>query len=347
MQRAKSRQKARESRRTLLLLTIILLTVPAHPEPTPALAQDRLEARLKGGMDDAAALNRQERAATMLARARRAAGEAKPRTLRARGRSRRIVKYIAVKSPTKIEERERELTGKFELDFLLPDRFRVWMKGQTLGGYGFKVEEVVNGESAWRNPPLNVRSFNRDQRVIDVGDVERTLLMQAQTARQQATFHALGLLAVTPTSYPLDLRDSGLFEIGGEKFDCAIAATPDGLLLSLLFDPRSGLLVGLATSYLDTFQEAVIAEVASVDRRFLASTYARAREERRRRRHPRRRQELVWRFTDHRQVAGLLIPHRSMVYFNGQLIEENTITSLRLDEPIDARRFAGQEKVRY
>ena len=291
------------------------------------------------------------RALELLVAARKAMGSdpqsLRPRTLIAKGRSRRFIRYVAVKSPTKVEERERELSGRFEYDFALPDRFRIWMKGQTLGGYGFKFEEIVNGDSAWRNPPLNVRSFNRDRRVIDVGDVERTLLMQAQSARQQATFQSLGLLALTPPSYPLRLHEAGVFRQAGENFNLVLSETPDGLKLSLLFDPKTGLLVGLVTAYVDTFQEAVVAEVSSVDRRFIAATYARAREERLRRRHSRRRQEVVWRFADHRPVGGLLIPHRSEVYFNGSLIEENTITSLRIDRPIDDDRFAGEERVRY
>ena len=287
----------------------------------------------------------------LLFAARKAAGSdpltPRPRTLSAKGRSRRFIRYVAVRSPTKVEERERELSGRFEYDFALPDRFRVWMKGQTLGGYGFKFEEIVNGDSAWRNPPLNVRSFNRDQRVIDVGDVERTMLMQAQSARQQATFQSLGLLALTPSSYPLRLGEVGVFQHAGESFDMVSAGTRDGLNLNLLFDQKTRLLVGLATVYLDTFQEAVMAEVASVDRRFIAATYARARAERLRRRHPRQRQEVVWRFTDHRWVSGLFVPHRSQVYFNGFLIEENTITSLRIDGSIDADCFNGEERVRY
>lgn len=340
MQSPKSRQKGQWRRRTASLIILLLTAANLAAQPLFPAAQ----AVPAPGTTGQAPLSTPR---SLLTIAREAAGGRLPRTLRARGSSRRLVRYVAVKSPTRIEERERELSGKFELDFILPDRFRVWMKGQTLGGFGFKVEEVVNGETAWRNPPLNVRSFNRDQRVIDVGDVDRTLQMQAQSARQQATFHALGLLAIAPTSYPLELREPGLFDLDGEKFDSALASTPDGVLLTLLFDRQTRLLVGLATSYLESFQEAVVAEVASVDRRFIASTYARVREERRRRRHPRQRQVVVWRFSDHRPVGGILIPHRSTVYFNGRLIEENTITSLRLDESIEPRRFEGQGKVRY
>lgn len=291
------------------------------------------------------------RAAALLAAARLAAGVAptqpRPRTLTAAGKSKRFVAYVAVKSPTRIEDRQRELSGRFEFQFSSPDQFRLWRKGETLGGFGFRIEEVVNGATAWRNPPLTVRSFSQDPRVIDVGDVERTLAMQSQTARQQVSLQALALLGLTPASYGLEWRETTDFTHQGETFDAATAATPDGLSLMLLFDRRTKLLTGLATTYYDTFQEVVLAEVASVDRRFIAATYARVREERRRRRHPRQRQQVVWRFTDHRPVAGVVIPHRSSVFFNGRLIEENTVTSVRIDEPIDPRRFVGEEKVKY
>lgn len=327
------------------LLVVMAVEVAASQDPSaPAVPGEPVEGRRPDR--DAAT-----RATALIDAARRAAGitttPSRPRTFSASGRSRRFIRYVAVKSPTRIEERQRELSGRFEYQFVLPDRFRIWMKGETLGGFGFKVEEIVNGQNAWRNPPLTVRSFNRDSRVIDVGDVERTLMMQAQTARQQVAFQSLGNLVVTPTAYPLEWRETGLFEHEGQSFDAAIAETRDGLRLSLLFDPQTRLLTGLATAYVDSFQEAVVAEVASVDRRFIASTYARAREERRRRRHPRQRQQVIWRFTDHRPVAGILIPHRSTVYFNGQLIEENTLTNVRIDDAIDPRRFAGEEKVKY
>ena len=97
------------------------------------------------------------------------------------------------------------------MDFALPDRFRLRIRGATLTGFGFSIEEIINGDRAWRNPPMSVRSFQRDQRVIDVGDAERTLLLQARTARQQIAFHSLGWLVATPSSLPLTLTYAGLF----------------------------------------------------------------------------------------------------------------------------------------
>jgi hypothetical protein len=343
-----TRQSSRKDyfRRALRLTCTLMLSLWMASSQNPVSSQNAV--RDQGPVTDKSS---RARAVELIAQARRAAGidlaAGLPRTLSASGKSRRLIRYLSVRSPNTVEDRERELSGKFELDFAPPDRFRMRMKGATLGGYGFSIEEVVNGDEAWRNPPLSVRSFNRDPRVIDVGDVERTLLMQARTARQQIALNALGWLVTTPTSYTLDFHDAGIFVHQGESLNAVIAETPDGLQISLLFDQQTGLLVGLATAYYDRFQEAVIAEVSSVDRRFVAATYARAREERRRRQRPRQRQEVIWRFSDHRPISGILIPHQSAIFFNGLLIEENRITSVRVNQSINPKKFIGKERVKY
>lgn len=277
------------------------------------------------------------------------------RTFSASGKSRRYVRYLSVQSPTRVVEKQKVLNGKLEMDFALPDRFRLRIRGATLTGFGFSIEEIVNGEKAWRNPPMSVRSFQRDQRVIDVGDAERTLLLQARTARQQIAFHSLGWLVASPSSLPLELSYAGLFRpLTGPlhrpdqlAYESVLATSDDGLRLVLHFDPESCLLRAITLAYVDVYHEAVVVEVASFDRRVIAGSYARAREERRRRERIAERQEVTWQFFDHRAVAGLVLPHRATIHFNDKLIEEIELDRVRVDQPIDPKRFAGREEVRY
>lgn len=291
------------------------------------------------------------RAEELMEQARRAAGIAPAfanlRTFSAGGKSRRFIKYASVQSPTKVVEKEKVLSGKLEMDFALPDKFRLRIKGASLTGFGFSYEEIVNGEQAWRNPPMSVRSFNRDQRIIDVGDVERTLLMQARTARQQIAFHSLGWLAVSPSSFPLDLTYQGVYRTEGREYETILAESQEGLRVILLLDRQTRLLTGIVVTFVDTYREAVVVEVASLDRRVIGNTYARAREERRRRTQPRQNQEVIWRFSDHRPVAGILVPHRATILFNRALIEEISIDKVKINEPINPKRFAGKEEVKY
>lgn len=277
------------------------------------------------------------------------------RTFSASGKSRRYIRYLSVQSPTRVVEKQKVLNGKLEMDFALPDRFRLRIRGATLTGFGFSIEEIINGDKAWRNPPMSVRSFQRDQRVIDVGDAERTLLLQARTARQQIAFHSLGWLVASPSSLPLTLAYAGLFRpLTGPLrrpdqlvYEAVLATSDDGLRLVLYFDPESCLLKAISLAYVDVYREAVVVEAASFDRRVMVGSYARAREERRRRERSAERQEVTWQFFDHRDVAGLVLPHRATIHFNETLIEEIELDRVRVDQPIDPKRFAGREEVRY
>ncbi len=338
--RLRAKREARSVLSGLLLssfvfMAVVIIATLGEPQPSAASTNVQSDTQAK------------KRASEVLNESRHATGLQNLNTFYASGKSRRIIRYFSVQSPTRVVEKEKILSGKVRMDFALPDKFRLQIKGSTLGGFGFSFEDVINGEQAWRNPPMKVRSFNRDQRVIDVGDIERTLLMQARTARQQIVFYSIGWLLTSPSCYQLDLTYEGIFPVEGVEYDAILSESPDGLRAMLLFDRKTRVLSQLAVSFIDAHHDAVVVEVASVDRRFVAGTYARAREERRRRTLPPQRQEVIWRYFDHRPVDGILIPHRATIHFNGLLIEETVIDKVRVNQPIDAKTFAGKEEVRY
>jgi hypothetical protein len=298
--------------------------------------------------DDAANL---ARALELLKRARAAAGietvSSGIQTLSFKGKSQRFSKYISVQSPTKVEEKEKTLSGKIEADCWLPDKFRLKTKGETLVGFGFSYTNFVNGDQAWRNPPMNVRSFGRDSRVIDVGDVERTLLMQERTAKQQIAFYALGWLLQAPPSLQLKMSYAGTFELDEQVTDVVLADGPDGFRILLFFDRKTNLLAGLATGFFDSVRETVIVEAASLDARHTRATFMRAREERRVRTQPPKKHELLWRFSDYRQVDGVTLPHRVAIKFDGRVVEELAINEFKVNQPAKPKKFDGKPEVIY
>ena len=85
-------------------------------------------------------------------------------TLAVSAKLRRPIKYVSVQSPKKVVEKEKVLSGKVELDFLMPDRFRKRTSGERLIGFPFAYIEVVNGDRAWRNPPL--RTISSHQMIV-------------------------------------------------------------------------------------------------------------------------------------------------------------------------------------
>lgn len=268
-------------------------------------------------------------------------------TLSFSAKSQRYSKYLSVQSPSKVVEKEKTLSGKIEADCWLPDKFRLKTKGSTLTGVGYSYTNFINGDLAWRDPPMTVRSFSRDSRVIDVGDVERTLLMQTRTAKQQVAFYALGWLMQPPPTLQLKMSYAGLYDLDGQEAEAVVADGPDGFRLLLFFDRKTHLLAALGTGFFDSYRETVIVEVASFDPRFTRATYARAREERRARTQPPQNHEIFWRFSDYRQVGGALLPHRTTIKFDGRVVEELTVGEFKVNQPPNPKRFDGKPEVKY
>ncbi|MGE3736179.1 MAG: hypothetical protein AB7I31_21300 [Blastocatellales bacterium] len=268
-------------------------------------------------------------------------------TLKFTAKSQRFIKYVSVQSPTKVEEKEKTLSGKIQAEFSLPDKFRVKTSSDTLNGFDVSYTEIINGDEAWRNPPMQVRSFGSDSRVIDVGDIERTLLMQTRTAKQQISLYTLGWVLNVPPSLQTEMSHAGTFDFEGQACDGIIVDGQDGFRSVLLIDQKTRLLAAMAMLFYDATRETVIVEVAGFNRRYIRDTYMKAREERQARMKPPRRHEMVWKFMDRSTVGGVSLPHRVKITFDGRLVEELTINEYEVNQPINPKRFNGKPEVKY
>lgn len=295
--------------------------------------------------------NNVARAKELVRQSREAAGFEAPggglQTISFKAKTERFIKYFSVQSPTKVVENDKTLDGKIEAEFWFPDKFRLKTKSDTLTGYDVSYTEILNGDLAWRDPPMRVRSFGPDRRVIDVGDVERTLLMQTRTAKQQIAIYTLGWLLQSPTSVPVEMSYGGVVDLEGQKCDAIVVEGQEGFRNVMLLDSKTKLLVGLGMVFFDAIRETVIVEVAALDRRFIRDTYTRARQERMARTKPAQRHEVMWRFLDHSTIGGVTLPHRVKITLDGRPIEELTINDYKVNQPLNPKRFEGKPEVKY
>ncbi len=305
---------------------------------------------LASAFDDSAI--RTERAKALIDRSRLAIGGddalCRVQSLSVKGKVKRYVKYISVRSPKSVEEKERTLSGSIELDFSFPGKFRRKYTTQVLRGFNYSYTEIVNGSRAWRNPPLRAISSNRDSRVIDVEDFERTTQLQARGARQQITFYSLGLMLQGIPEFPLQYSYLGLLETASGQADVISAQGPESFQTFLLLDPKSNFPLAIAVAYIDTVQPTVLVETPGFfDRRFMQATWQRAREERRLRARPMRRNEMQMQFSDYRLVDGIMLPHLIRHVLNGRLIEEVFFDEFKINQNINPKKFEGQPKPVY
>lgn len=298
------------------------------------------------------------RAQTLLKQARLAIGSdeawSKLQNLTVKLKLERPIKYVSVQGPDKVEEKERTLNGKIELDFASPDRYRRKFTTQTLSNYNYSFAEIVNGDKAWRDPPLQVRSSQGDNRVVDVGDVDRTLNAQTQSALQQLSLFTLMYLLETPATVPVKWRYEGKYKfadqtLGAEpkEVDLLMGVLPDEFRPFLFLDPQTHRLVAVALAYVEALRPSVMVEVAALDRGYLRRTYQRAGQERRARAKPARMHEMRWLLSDYRSVNGAQLPFRIDVTRDGELLETMTVRELSTERPIHPKKFEGEPKVRY
>ena len=176
----------------------------------------------------------------LLQQARTAIGAINLQSLEVTGKVRRKVKYIEVASPTKIEEKEKELTSKLKIEFVWPNKFRVREKGTQLNGLGYEFLSIVNDREAWVYPQPIVPSTPDNRRVVSVEDAEQNLIRQTHLARANVSrFTVSWLLSSWPT-WPLEFNYAGRINTEAGVNEVLSVRDGDGyktLLLLELYKP--------------------------------------------------------------------------------------------------------------
>lgn len=253
----------------------------------------------------------------------------------------RFVKYVFVKSPTEVEEREKTLSGRVSIEFLLPDRYRRNVSTSTLIGTKYSYTEIISGGRAWRDPPLLAESSSKDRHAIDVSDFERSLAYQAINARQQLTFYSLAWLLRELPDYPIEFVYEGWLQTKDGKAEAITAHRGDEFQSLLLLNQETHLPLGFISRFIASQAEPVLANRTF----FFSVAYLRGLQQRARRERaaqlakPSRRSEWQMRLTDHRRVGGLLLPHRLTMMVDGTPVEELVITKYEINRRMNPRDF--------
>jgi hypothetical protein len=262
-------------------------------------------------------------------------------SLSATGQLRRFVKYVHIKSPTRVEEREKVLRGKISIEFLLPDKSRIGLSTSTLLGTRYSYTEVINGDRAWRNPPLQAQSSSRNRHVIDVSDFERSLAYQAQDARQKLTLYSLAWLVQGLPRYPVELSHEGWLQTKDGKADVIAVHSANDFQLWFLLNQETRLPLGFVSRFSTSPAEPVLVERTF----FFSVSYLRGLQERARQERatqaakPPKRSEWQLHLSDHRRVAGILLPHRLTMTVDGRRVEELTITRFEVNHGVNPKDF--------
>jgi hypothetical protein len=289
---------------------------------------------------------RETRVRELLAKARDALGGetvlSKLQTLSVSARFSRPTKYVVV-DWNEIKEKEKVRTGKMEYLYLSPDKFSRRESGSfLLTGWSYDFTEAVNGDNAWRNPPLRPPGRNND-RTVDVDEFEEFRKLQIESLQAQFSCLLTALLLRPLSSFPMEFHYAGLGEAEAEKFEALLVSNPKGFRFLLLLDPQTYRPKMIRTVLEASPGEAVYLQpFLYLTMRQRREMIARWRQEVARRRQPKKRMNLDLQFDEYRAVEGLTLPHRITTVLDGRVTEEMEIRDYKLNRSVNPKKF--QEK---
>jgi hypothetical protein len=253
-------------------------------------------------------------------------------------RVRRFVRYIAV-SPRSVVQKEKTLNGKLSIELQLPDRFRKDVSSTTLLGNHYSYAEVVNGERAWREPALQAQSSNRDPRLVDVSDFERSLAYQARSVRQQLAFYVLAWLIRVLPGEPLKFNYEGWMQADGVRADVISAFGSGDYGTLLMLDQKTHLPTEFDSSFSGVRSLPVVLEGIPMSRRDFNLMVEKARAERKAQITPPRSLIIKTQLSDYRPVSGILFPHRMVTSIDGKPLEELLIRKIDVNQRLKPKDF--------
>jgi len=254
-------------------------------------------------------------------------------------RVRRFFRYISIKSPVSAEQKEKIIKASLSIEIQLPDKFRKYVTSSTLRGFKYSYAEVVNGQRAWRDPPLQAPSANRDPRVIEVADIERSLAYQAQNAREQLSFYALAWLIRVLPGDPTRFNFEGWMQTDNGKVDVLSAFAPDDYEILIMLDQKTHLPAEFDSSYMGVRSLPVVVEGTALSRRDYNRMIELAQRERKDQMTAPKQRSMKRQVSDYRPVAGILFPHRLVTSIDGRPVEELDITSINVNRPLSPKHF--------
>lgn len=275
----------------------------------------------------------------LLQQGRTAIGAINLQSLVISGKVRRKVKYLEVSSPTKVEEKEKELTSKLKIEFAWPNKFRVREKGTQLNGLGYEFLSIVNGREAWVYPQPIVPSTPENRRVVSVEDAEQNLIRQAQMARANVSRFMLSCLLNSWPTWPMEFAFAGKIHSENGMNDVLSVRDADGFKVLLLLDPATHLPTMLNETIVVPQRIMVVPTGFGFDRRYNRAIMMKARDERQARTKPPQPVSIQMRLSDRRLVNGINLPHRLTTYHNGLEVESIEFDEVEINQPINTKKF--------
>jgi hypothetical protein len=273
------------------------------------------------------------RAQEVLTQARNAlGGEAKIKAVQSLAVSGRFRRVLGPQAP--------EMSGEFDLEFLLPDKFKRTENLTMMGGAaqvtrleGFNGDQMFQDSSSSGGGMIMIRRPG--------GDDPKAQTAQLRSIKAEVARHLLAWFLTAPDSYQIQFAYAGEADSADGKADIIDAKGPDGFTARLFLDKKTH--QPLMLSYRAVVPKAVIRtlqaaspeegqkhakEIEKQPADEIAKTQQTARES-----------EIQTFYSDYRSVDGVLLPHKVSRSVDGEVMEEWEMTRFKINPPLKAEKF--------
>jgi len=274
---------------------------------------------------------------------------------------------LSINASRRFARGERQVEVEMTLEALFPDKFLQTDALYTGVGIGFTAMRGVNGSQAWFASESNASAADSVKRAIaglpaesgsnqsgEAGKRAKAGLPAESGSKQsgggmgamlgelggvagvrppeqsaEQSIHAgfarlmLVWLGATPSSAPVEFTYAGqaVAQADGKKADVLNVTGPNNFAARLFFHP-------------ETRQVLMLSYKARAKNRGAQESSANAAES-----------EVGWVVSDHRNVNGLTLPHRLVIFLDGRPVEELDIKKVKINSSLKPNKFERQETV--
>jgi hypothetical protein len=272
------------------------------------------------------------KAQELLVRARKAlGGEAKIQAIQSLMASGKFRRVLGPQAP--------EMSGEFDLEFLLPDKFKRTENLTLMGGAAQATRiEGFNGEqmffdSSSSGGMVMMRPPGADDPKLQAS---RLRAMKAEVAR-----NLIGWLLGAPESYQIHFTYAGEADSPEGKADIIDAKSSDGFAAHLFLDQKTH--QPLMLSYRAVVPKAVIRTMQAPSKeegeKKAKELEKHTADEIARNQQNAQESEIQIFYSDYRAIDGVLLPHRISRSVNGEVSEEWEISKFKINPPLKAEKF--------
>jgi hypothetical protein len=229
---------------------------------------------------------------------------------------------------------EREMSGEIQFDLILPDKM---MRTETMNpvpGAEITRIEAINGNISWADQQSSGTGGGMIMVRRPGGDSPQGQAMQTNAIRAELARISIGWLLSSPASLPVDFTYAGEAEAPDGKADALDIKGPNGFSARLFLDHKTHLPLMLTYNgkkpriMMRTFTGPRSKEEVEIEARKAEAEAANQPDV-----------EYQIRFSEHREIEGISLPHRLTRAIDGEVNEELEISKFKINPSLKAEKF--------